>query len=309
VQHSSLMNKVAGLSLSDSVYNWIADFLSSRQHYTRYLSRTSKAASINAGVVQGSALGPVTFIVCASDLHAVTPGNKTCKYADDVYLIVPASNSNTVPGELANIDTWATANNLRLNPTKSSEIIFKRQRSKVAEPAPTPGLARVSSLKILGVTLQSNMLMTEHINILVSKAAQNMYALKILKSNGLASKLLATVCNATLISRLTYASSAWWGFASMEDRVRIQSVLNKAYRWGFYNTAAPPCFNDLCNHSDCVLFSKIQGMPSHVLHNLLPPPRPICYNLRVRTHNLTLPTNSVQLHHNFLYRMLFKDCY
>jgi len=39
-------------------------------------STISSLATINAGVVQESALGPAAFIICASDLHAITPGNK-----------------------------------------------------------------------------------------------------------------------------------------------------------------------------------------------------------------------------------------
>ena len=75
--------------------------------------------------------------------------------------------------------------------------------------------------------------MTEHINTLVSKVAQNLYALKLLKSTGLSQRLLTNVCNATLLSGLTYASVAWWGYTSFDDRVRLQAVLNKAQRWGF----------------------------------------------------------------------------
>ena len=124
------MHKIASLPLPDSVYNWIVEFLSERRHFTKYLSKTSTTASINAGVVQGSALGSVAFIICASDLQAITPGNKTCKYADDMYLIIPASNTNSIQSELDNINSWASANNLKLNPSKSNEIIFKRQHNK-----------------------------------------------------------------------------------------------------------------------------------------------------------------------------------
>ena len=72
------MSKIAELSIPDSVYNLIVDFLSPRSHCTKFGSKISSLATINAGVVQGSALGPAAFIICASDLHAVTLGNKTC---------------------------------------------------------------------------------------------------------------------------------------------------------------------------------------------------------------------------------------
>ena len=41
---------------------------------------------------KGSAIGPVSFVVCASDLSTVTPGNKIHKYADDTYIMIPACN-------------------------------------------------------------------------------------------------------------------------------------------------------------------------------------------------------------------------
>jgi hypothetical protein len=46
---------------------------------------------INASVVQGSAVGPATFVVNAANLRPITNGNILGKYADDSYLIVPSS--------------------------------------------------------------------------------------------------------------------------------------------------------------------------------------------------------------------------
>ena len=156
-----------------------------------------------------------------------TPGNQLCKYADDTYLIVPSINSSSIPSELDHIDTWASENNLRLNPSKSCEIVFKKPRSRIQEPTLVPGLSRVTSLKVLGVTLQSNFSMTEHISNVVSKAGQSMYALRMLKGNGLANHQLHTVSNATyLFNPMTYASPAWRWFASCEDNLRLQSTFN-----------------------------------------------------------------------------------
>ena len=39
---------------------------------------------INASFVQGSGIGPVAFIIQASDLHPKNPGNYLDKYADDM---------------------------------------------------------------------------------------------------------------------------------------------------------------------------------------------------------------------------------
>jgi len=49
---------------------------------------------------------------------------------------------------------------------------------------------------------------------------------------------------------------------------------------------------------------------NHVLHRLLPQPKYTGYNLRRRTHDLTLPTDiNAVIKQNFVYRMLFRDIY
>ena len=46
-------------------------------------------------VVQGSGLGPATYVVNAADLRPIHPSNELVKYADDTYLIIPAVNNHT----------------------------------------------------------------------------------------------------------------------------------------------------------------------------------------------------------------------
>ena len=46
-------------------------------------------------------------------------GNALCKYADDIYLIIPAVNVDSRSAEFHNVNEWALANNLNRNLTKS----------------------------------------------------------------------------------------------------------------------------------------------------------------------------------------------
>jgi len=48
---------------------------------------------ITASIIQGSAIGPALYAVNAADLHTVFISNIILKYADDTYLIIPASNT------------------------------------------------------------------------------------------------------------------------------------------------------------------------------------------------------------------------
>jgi len=68
--------------------------------------------------------------------------------------------------------------------------------------------------------------------------------------------------------------------------------------------------DELSEDSDEKLFFLSRYNPNHVPHRLLPQPKNTGYNLRQRTHDLTLPTEiSAVIKQNFVYRMLFRDIY
>ena len=68
------------------------------------------------------------FVVNAADLKPKFNSNSLFKYADDTYLIVPASAVETRGDELSHIQDWAVNNNLILNTARSAEIVFVNRR-------------------------------------------------------------------------------------------------------------------------------------------------------------------------------------
>jgi len=80
---------------------------------------------------------------------------------------------------------------------------------------------------------------------------------------------LHDVTRATLIARLIYAAPAWWGFVSLADRDRIQSVIKKAQRYGYLPRNFPDLFS-LVDALETNLFNSILHNPNHVLHQLMP---------------------------------------
>ena len=60
------------------------------------------------------------------------------------------------------INSWAASNILWLNQGKSREMIIQRRR-EVTSPVALIGLSRFSSKKILGVTLQSYLSVSQHV--------------------------------------------------------------------------------------------------------------------------------------------------
>ena len=310
VRHHTLLSKMSQLSLPDNVYNWLLHFFEDHQQCTLFDGITSDVAPINAGVIQGSAVGPASFLVCASDLHSVSSGNHTNKYADDVILIVPAANTNTRSIEIENVNRWAAENNLKLNASKSKEIIFRCQRKrKSSTPSTIPGVQRVESIVLLGVTLTSDLKMTEHINTKLLQSSRSLFALRTLKAHGMPQPEVAEVFRSTVLNSLLYASPAWWGFTVQENITRMESFLRRAVKSGFYPSTSPPLV-DIVRKTEHTLFKSILSNPAHILSNLLPPLRSTVYSLRQRAHSYQLPKKTSTLKaRNFMMRLLYDDAY
>ena len=176
VRHSTLLQKIALLDLPDFVYNWLVDFFEGRSHCTAHNDLVSEVAHILASIIQGSVIGPASYVVNVSDLRTVKPENDLVKYADDTDLIVAEEHVETRFEELDNISTWADVNDLKLNKAKSVEIVFRRPRSKKAvPPPPIPGIARVEEFSFLGVTFWNNFSVETHVNDIIGSCARTLY--------------------------------------------------------------------------------------------------------------------------------------
>ena len=306
VRLNTLLAKVADLDMPDHIFNWVLDFFSSRQHSTYFQGALSAYLEINASIVQGTGTGPVAYTINAKDLMPLTRGNQLVKYADDTYLIVPASNSSSIPAERENISVWALQCNLKINTSKTYEMIVKRKGKLhgLISPPLIPDIKRVNCLKILGVTFSDTLSVGSHVSGLVSKCNQNLYALKILRAHGLHGLALHDVCRTMLMNRLAYASPAWAGFATKEELHWLQSVLKKARRWGLDGGYALPTLQEIHSTADDKLFRSILRNPDHVLHHLLPPITSHLHNLRPRRHNRQLEVVNTVMARNFMTRML-----
>ena len=312
VRHATILTKLAKLPVCDQIYNWFIDYFQGHSHTTRFLNQTSNRAYINASVFQGSAIGPIMYAINCTDLKPRNKNNFIDKYADDSYLIVPYENEHTLGEELQGIEEWAMSNNLSLNKNKSKEMVFFSSNKKKEDGntiSPVQDIPRVKSLKILGVTIQDRLIVTEHVKNVCDSAAQSLYALKLIKSRGLDAKSLQIVGHAVIISRLTYAAPAWWGFTNANDKQVIQAIINRAKRWGHLNISLPT-IEQICEERDKDLFKKIISNPYHVLQTLLPEITSHAHSLRSRSHNRQLTHKiSTLVSKSFITRMLFKDTY
>jgi len=244
VRHVTLAGKLAHLELPGSIYNWAVGFL----HCTKYARLVSAVAVIRTSVIQGSALGPASYIVTAADLHPVYGSNKIFKFADDTYPVVPGSATCTCKDEIAHLQTWAAGSNLRLNREKTKEIIFSARR-KGALPPPLSGIERVPSLRVLGVTVNDKLTAADHMATLLLSSTSLLYAMRVVRSHGTPPSSLHDIFCSTVVSRIQYVAPLWSGMCSAADRTRLDSLLRRSKRLGYCSDNVP-VVADLFNTAD-----------------------------------------------------------
>jgi hypothetical protein len=216
--------------------------------------------------------------------------NFLLKYADDSTLFCPELSSVPVEDEMKHIMEWARLNKMILNLRKTVEIVFHRPNLNhdILPPA-LPDVDRVTTAKLLGVYLTSDLKFTEYISSVVTVCNQRLYLLSQLKKQGLGVFARDAVFAAIILSKIMYAMPALYGYLTERDKNHILSVFAKAQRW--HLIAIPPDFELICAGLQFRLFQQsLDG--GHCLNHLYTPKSrdPDAMILRKRGHDFVLPS-------------------
>ena len=114
-----------------------------------------------------------------------------------------ASSNNTTSSlqhAVEEIAAWSQENRLQLNPTKFKELQTCFKRSPPSHPPVNLNgvqFDRVSSAKVLGITIRDDFKWKDHVSVIVIKAARRLYLLRQLKRTGMCSRdLILFFCSA-----------------------------------------------------------------------------------------------------------------
>ena len=97
VWHKGLLFKFRQNGIKGNLLLWISNYLTSRKQRVQINSATSSLLSVNAGVPQGSVLGPLLFLIYVNDI-AENLLSLVRLFADDSSLFFSATNLRDIEG-------------------------------------------------------------------------------------------------------------------------------------------------------------------------------------------------------------------
>ena len=176
VWHKGLIYKLHSVGISGSLLLWFTDYLANRKQRVVMPGVSSSWSSIEAGVPQGSILGPLLFLLYINDI--VENINSSIRlFTDDTtfYIIVdnPGQAAYQLNSDLDKIHQWANQWVVTFNPSKSETVIFSRKRNKanhtnvIMDQQP---IQEVNLHKHLGIIFSNDCTWHDHLDYIKSKA-------------------------------------------------------------------------------------------------------------------------------------------
>ena len=111
VWHRGLLFKLQKLGICGPLLSWLEDYLGDRFQRVLINGQHSNWNKINAGVPQGSVLGPLLFLVFINDITYVIKHCQIRIFADDTCLFITVDNRNEaarlINEDLQAIEIWA----------------------------------------------------------------------------------------------------------------------------------------------------------------------------------------------------------
>jgi hypothetical protein len=279
-----LIKKLQALDTNPGLIHLIVNFLSDHRSCVKFQQEQSTYSTITMGAPQGTKLGPWLWLVYIDDLRVSSDQCKLVKYADDLTLyscLKKKDQSNIVclQDELNHITDWATENNMLVNASKTKILHLTLSEPKYNPQFYMDGhlLASSTTAKLLGVTIDSRLTFSHHIDNMCNSLASRLYAMRELKRLGLNSSGLLLYYTANIRSLLTYACPVWGTIISDHHQQRITQIERRALKIvnpdisyneaiGNHNLQPVVSFIDDITRR---LMSKIDNNPGHPLRELI----------------------------------------
>ena len=173
---NGLTYKLIQLNLPPSLTKLLYSYLTNRKFFVTVDGFLSDTKHIHAGVPQGAVLSPLLYNIYVADIPTSKPIHMA-QFADDTCIFYQckfkqiANRIKILQTALNQISDWFARWNIKINANKTEAIVFRKINRKVEAPIKIQNriIPYSSSVKYLGLTLDSKLTFRQHTSKTISK--------------------------------------------------------------------------------------------------------------------------------------------
>ena len=204
--HEILLSKIQKI-LPKWMTSWIAEYLTNRRQRVQTKQGGTEWKQVEAGVVQGSVLGPTLFILFLADINEyISDGVKAPKYADDIlayqiYNEKDEGEPNIMQKVADGISSWTNDNLMKLNTAKTKQLLVN-EANEVEISIDNEVIGTTPTYKYLGTQINQDLDWDEQWNFISKRFNSATYLIKTMKNLGFKTEILVTVYRSYILSHI-----------------------------------------------------------------------------------------------------------
>ncbi len=231
VWHRGLLHKLKCIGVEGNLLKWFESYLTGRQQRVTLKGQCSNWYPVEAGVPQGSVLGPLLFLIFTNDI-VDSISSKIHIFADDTCLYNTIHNDmsyQVIQQDLNKISDWGKRWLVTFNAEKTDCMIFSRKRKKLPNHALTlhkKTIKVVEKHKHLGIVFSNDLSWSKHVDYVIDKVSNRLNALKSIQCK-VPRLCLENVYTSMILPILDYGDVLYDNL-SLADEARLENVQRQA---------------------------------------------------------------------------------
>ena len=180
-------------------------------------------------------LSSFLFTLFTNDCVSVDQSVLVTKFSDDttVDCCIENADETACRDKVERMVGWCADNNLKLNVSKTKEMIVDFRRKKtLIRPLSLNGVEveQVESFRFLGTTISSDLSWDKNTLCITKKAQQRLYFLRQPRRFGIAQEIMIRFYRTIIESIIIFSIVVWFGRAGQEEKQQLDAIVKGASR-------------------------------------------------------------------------------